>query len=74
MPETEKPPVKRTPRLDPALLRRIHDLMVKSRVLEERMIKMNRDNDGTPGQAAAWLLDRPGHFRYPFLGTVINTY
>jgi 2-oxoisovalerate dehydrogenase E1 component alpha subunit len=44
MPETEKPPVK--PRLEPAHQLRIHDLMVKSRVMEERMIKMNRDNDG----------------------------
>ena len=26
----------------------------------------------TPGDAAAWLLDRPGHFRYPWLGTVVN--
>ncbi len=34
------------PRLDQALLLRIHDLMVKARVLEERMIKMNRDADG----------------------------
>ncbi len=34
------------PRLDAALLTRLHDLMVKSRVLEERMIKMNRDGDG----------------------------
>jgi 2-oxoisovalerate dehydrogenase E1 component alpha subunit len=46
MPETEKPPVKSKARLDPALQLKIHDLMVKSRVLEERMIKMNRDNDG----------------------------
>jgi 2-oxoisovalerate dehydrogenase E1 component alpha subunit len=46
MPETQKPPVKRTARLEPALLLRIYDLMVKSRVLEERMIKMNRDSDG----------------------------
>jgi 2-oxoisovalerate dehydrogenase E1 component alpha subunit len=45
MPDTEKPPVKRKS-LDPALQLRIHDLMVKARVLEERMIKMNRDNDG----------------------------
>jgi 2-oxoisovalerate dehydrogenase E1 component alpha subunit len=44
MPETQKPPAK--PRLDPALQLRIHDLMVRSRVMEERMIKMNRDNDG----------------------------
>jgi 2-oxoisovalerate dehydrogenase E1 component alpha subunit len=46
MPDTEKPPVRQKPPLDPVLQRRIHDLMVKSRVLEERMIKMNRDNDG----------------------------
>jgi hypothetical protein len=26
-----------------------------------------------PGDAAAWLLDRPGHFRLPGLGTVVNT-
>ncbi|HZB41690.1 MAG TPA: hypothetical protein VE487_12035, partial [Ilumatobacter sp.] len=29
---------------------------------------------GRPGHAAAWLLDRPGHFRYPWLGTVVNPY
>lgn len=46
MPDTEKPPVKPKSPLDPGLQLRIHDLMVKSRVLEERMIKMNRDNDG----------------------------
>ena len=27
---------------------------------------------GRPGHAAAWLLDRPGHYRYPWLGTVVN--
>ncbi len=45
----QKPPMKKstlTPRLDPGQQVRIHDLMVKSRVLEERMIKMNRDGDG----------------------------
>jgi 2-oxoisovalerate dehydrogenase E1 component alpha subunit len=44
MADTQKLSAK--PRLDPALALRIHDLMVKSRVMEERMIKMNRDNDG----------------------------
>ncbi len=34
---------------------------------------INRDKQGLPGDAAAWLLDRPGHFRYPGLGTVVNT-
>ncbi len=33
---------------------------------------MSRQNEGTPGDVAAWLLDRPGHFRYPGLGTVVN--
>ena len=33
---------------------------------------MNRGNLGAPGDAAEWLLDRPGHFRYPWLGTVVN--
>jgi subtilisin family serine protease len=33
---------------------------------------MCRRNDGRPGAAASWLLDRPGHFRYPGLGTVVN--
>ena len=28
--------------------------------------------DWNPGDAAMWLLDRPGHFRYPGLGTVVN--
>ncbi len=27
---------------------------------------------GRPGHAATWLLDRPGHFRQPGLGTVVN--
>jgi subtilisin family serine protease len=31
-------------------------------------------SSGRPGHAAAWLLDRPGHFRYPWLGTVVNPY
>ncbi len=34
---------------------------------------MGRNAQGRPGDAAAWLLDRPGHFRYPGLGTVVNT-
>lgn len=34
---------------------------------------MSRGKQGRPGDAAAWLLDRPGHFRYPGLGTVVNT-
>jgi subtilisin family serine protease len=34
---------------------------------------MNRERNGRPGDAAAWLLDRPGHFRHPGLGTVVNT-
>jgi subtilisin family serine protease len=34
---------------------------------------MCRGGAGRPGDAAAWLLDRPGHFRYPGLGTVVNT-
>ena len=34
---------------------------------------MSRHKRGRPGDAAAWLLDRPGHFRYPGLGTVVNT-
>jgi hypothetical protein len=33
---------------------------------------MNWDKSGIPGDAAAWLLDRPGHFRFPGLGTVVN--
>jgi hypothetical protein len=33
---------------------------------------MCRGGAGRPGDAAAWLLDRPGHFRYPWLGTVVN--
>jgi subtilisin family serine protease len=33
---------------------------------------MSRGKAGVPGDAAAWLLDRPGHFRYPGLGTVVN--
>lgn len=33
-------------RLEPKLLTRIHDLMVKSRVLEERLIRMYKQNDG----------------------------
>jgi subtilisin family serine protease len=33
---------------------------------------MCRRNVGRPGQAATWLLDRPGHYRYPWLGTVVN--
>jgi hypothetical protein len=33
---------------------------------------MNWDKSGVPGDAAAWLLDRPGHFRFPGLGTVVN--
>ena len=35
---------------------------------------MCRSGEGRPGDAAAWLLDRPGHLRYPWLGTVVNTY
>ena len=33
---------------------------------------MSRGNAHNPGDAAEWLLDRPGHFRYPGLGTVVN--
>jgi hypothetical protein len=33
---------------------------------------MCRGNAGSPGEVAAWVLDRPGHFRYPGLGTVVN--
>jgi 2-oxoisovalerate dehydrogenase E1 component alpha subunit len=33
-------------RLEPKLLIQIHDLMVKSRVLEERLIRMYKQNDG----------------------------
>ena len=33
---------------------------------------MCRENKGRPGDAAAWVLDRPGHYRYPWLGTVVN--
>jgi hypothetical protein len=33
---------------------------------------MCRENRGRPGEAAQWLLDRPGHYRYPWLGTVVN--
>jgi subtilisin family serine protease len=33
---------------------------------------MCRHNEGRPGDAAAWLLDRPAQFRYPGLGTVVN--
>jgi len=45
------------PRLEPALQVRIHDLMVKTRCVEERMIKMNRDGEGffwigAPGEEA----------------------
>jgi 2-oxoisovalerate dehydrogenase E1 component alpha subunit len=55
MPGTTKPPAR--PKLDRTLQLRVHDLMVKSRVLEERMIKMSRDNDGLfwiggPGEEA----------------------
>ena len=46
MPETEKPPVKSKARLDPALQLKIHDLMLKSRVLEERLITMYKQGDG----------------------------
>ncbi|OFZ53891.1 MAG: 3-methyl-2-oxobutanoate dehydrogenase [Bdellovibrionales bacterium RIFOXYC1_FULL_54_43] len=44
----EVPPPRRGAefRLDPKLLVRIHDLMVKSRVVEERLIKMYKQNDG----------------------------
>jgi subtilisin family serine protease len=35
---------------------------------------MCRANDGRVGDAASWLLDRPAHFRYPWLGTVVNVY
>jgi hypothetical protein len=34
---------------------------------------MCRGNDGSPGDVAAWLLDRPGHYRFPGLGTVVNS-
>jgi subtilisin family serine protease len=33
---------------------------------------MCRGNAGLPGEVAAWVLDRPGHFRHPGLGTVVN--
>jgi len=36
--------------------------------------KPSSTSSGRPGHAAAWLLDRPGHFRYPWLGTVVNPY
>ncbi len=29
---------------------------------------------GRPGHSAAWLLDRPGLYRYPHLGTVVNPF
>ena len=35
---------------------------------------MSRQNRGVPGEVASWLISRPGHFRYPFLGTVVNSY
>jgi subtilisin family serine protease len=36
--------------------------------------KPSTTSSGRPGHAAAWLLDRPGHYRYPWLGTVVNPY
>ncbi|HUF99832.1 MAG TPA: hypothetical protein VMM60_17020, partial [Ilumatobacter sp.] len=35
---------------------------------------MCRGNDGAPGDAARWLIERPGLFRYPWLGAVVNPY
>ena len=48
MSTTSLRPVSRTPdvELSPELLLRIHDLMVKSRVLEERLIAMYKQGDG----------------------------
>lgn len=38
--------VDKSPRLEPKLLVQIHDLMVKARVLEERLIRMYKQSDG----------------------------
>jgi subtilisin family serine protease len=34
---------------------------------------MNRELDGRVGEAAAWLLERDSLFRFPWLGTVVNS-
>ena len=45
-PENSNPAASKKLKLDPELLVKIHDNMIKARVLEERLIRMYKQNQG----------------------------